>query len=153
MSQADADGSPEKPLIICGKTINFEHVAKLAALGSSDKEMARFFEVSFEAWCQAKERCAALSSTIQKNYDETCRRLRRKQMELAESGDKTMLIWLGKNMLGQSDVNTAKLKADGISINVHVTPLDSSTTVNDKPAENNGDTERDRQQNTDADNP
>lgn len=29
--------------------------------------------------------------------------LRRKQVELAMAGDKTMLIWLGKNYLGQTD--------------------------------------------------
>ena len=30
-------------------------------------------------------------------------KLRRKQIEVAMSGNHTMLIWLGKNMLGQSD--------------------------------------------------
>lgn len=29
--------------------------------------------------------------------------VRRKQMELAQAGDRTMLIWLGKQMLGQTD--------------------------------------------------
>ena len=29
--------------------------------------------------------------------------LRRRQWQAAEAGDKTMLIWLGKNWLGQSD--------------------------------------------------
>jgi hypothetical protein len=30
-------------------------------------------------------------------------KLRQKQMMMALDGDRTMLIWLGKNMLGQSD--------------------------------------------------
>ena len=34
--------------------------------------------------------------------------LRRKQVELAQAGNVTMLIWLGKNLLGQSDMNTIK---------------------------------------------
>jgi hypothetical protein len=34
--------------------------------------------------------------------------LRRKQLEKAMGGDSTMLIWLGKNMLGQSDKSEVK---------------------------------------------
>jgi len=34
---------------------------------------------------------------------QTKQALRKKQIDLALSGDKTMLIWLGKNILGQSD--------------------------------------------------
>ena len=40
--------------------------------------------------------------------------LRRMQMKLAEDGDKTMLIWMGKQQLGQSDKNeTALTGKDG----------------------------------------
>ena len=48
------------------------------------------------------------------------RRLRRKQLELALEGDKTMLIWLGKQMLGQ--VDTPKV---AIQNNVKSTPAGS----------------------------
>ena len=48
------------------------------------------------------------------------RRLRRKQLELALEGDKTMLIWLGKQMLGQ--VDTPKV---AIQNNVTSTPAGS----------------------------
>ena len=48
------------------------------------------------------------------------RRLRRKQLELALEGDKTMLIWLGKQMLGQ--VDTPKV---AIQNNVASTPAGS----------------------------
>ncbi|MGH8281836.1 MAG: hypothetical protein ACRERZ_06555, partial [Gammaproteobacteria bacterium] len=49
--------------------------------------------------------------TIQRRYlgpynrglDKCRASLRRKQYELASAGNVTMLIWLGKNLLGQSD--------------------------------------------------
>lgn len=39
--------------------------------------------------------------------------LRRKQFELAMKGDRTMLVWLGKNMLGQSDKVDTTLSGPG----------------------------------------
>lgn len=39
--------------------------------------------------------------------------LRRKQVELALRGDRTMLIWLGKQLLGQSDKTQLTGKDDG----------------------------------------
>ena len=40
---------------------------------------------------------------IQRANSELYMRLRTKQIEVALDGNPTMLIWLGKNMLGQSD--------------------------------------------------
>jgi len=45
---------------------------------------------------------------VDKNKIITKQRLRKAQLDLALNGDKTMLIWLGKQMLGQAEnpVNT-----------------------------------------------
>ena len=40
---------------------------------------------------------------IDKNKIITKQRLRKAQLDLALNGDKTMLIWLGKNILGQQE--------------------------------------------------
>ena len=40
---------------------------------------------------------------ITKNRLITKQRLRKKQIEVALNGDRTMLIWLGKQMLGQAE--------------------------------------------------
>jgi len=45
---------------------------------------------------------------ITKNREITKQRLRKKQLEVAMNGDRTLLIWLGKNMLGQSDQPVAE---------------------------------------------
>jgi hypothetical protein len=77
--------------------VNPEEVQKLAALGSSDKEIANWFNVPV--------------STLRDNFrvelgkgrEQLNQSLRKAQIKLAMSGNATMLIWLGKNILGQSD--------------------------------------------------
>ena len=43
---------------------------------------------------------------IQRSESELYMKIRKKQIEVALDGNPTMLIWLGKNMLGQSDAPT-----------------------------------------------
>jgi hypothetical protein len=72
-------------------------VFKLAAQGCRDTEIADWFGID--------------SNTLRYNFSvelikgrETLKQsLRRKQIEVAMSGNPTMLIFLGKNLLGQSD--------------------------------------------------
>ena len=62
-----------------------------------------------QADCAAVLGCSV--DTIQRRYlaeyqiglQKCCASLRRKQFELAQAGNVTMLIWLGKNLLGQAD--------------------------------------------------
>lgn len=86
------------------KVIPPDEVYHLASLGCSVVEMADWFGVS--------------QSTLKYNFGEYIKkgkehiknRLRDAQIKLALNGNAAMLIWLGKNMLGQSDtpVNTAE---------------------------------------------
>lgn len=46
--------------------------------------------------------------------------LRAKQFEIAMNGDKSMLVWLGKNRLGQSDVQKFDHTTKGEKINVSI---------------------------------
>ena len=77
--------------------LNEEMVEKLAAIGCTVQEIADIMGVG--------------DSTIKRNYDlpiKTGRAvlhmsLKRKQVELAKAGNTTMLIWLGKQYLSQSD--------------------------------------------------
>lgn len=74
-----------------------DDVFKLAAIGCKDHEIADWFGVD--------------SNTLRYNFSvelikgrETLKQsLRRKQIEVAMSGNAVMLIWLGKNILSQSD--------------------------------------------------
>jgi hypothetical protein len=66
--------------------------------------MADFFDVKLQTFVDN------FRDIIQKNKLETNQRLRRAQLKLALNGDRSMLIWLGKNILGQSDqpINTTE---------------------------------------------
>lgn len=79
------------------KEIDEELLLKLAQLHCSMTEMADILGVSKDLLNRR------FKSIIDKGKSQTKMKLRRKQIEVAMSGNHTMLIWLGKNMLGQSD--------------------------------------------------
>ena len=77
--------------------IDEELLYKLATIHCTMKEMSDILEVSQDT---LKRNFAHI---IDKGKSDGKMRLRRKQVEVAMSGNHTMLIWLGKQMLGQSD--------------------------------------------------
>jgi len=77
--------------------IDEELLYKLATIHCTMKEMVDILGVSEDT---LKNR---FSGIIDKGKAEGKTRLRRKQMEVALEGNPTMLIFLGKAMLGQSD--------------------------------------------------
>lgn len=88
-----------RPQIILDKT----RIRDYAANGMIMSEIAAIMNVS--------------EQTLRNNYFEDikigrellCGRLRMKQVELAEAGNTTMLVWLGKNLLNQSDRSEIKV--------------------------------------------
>lgn len=80
-----------------------EEVAQLSQYHCTNKEMADFYGVPLQTFMDN------FRDIIDKNRIITKQRLRKAQLDLALNGkDRVMLIWLGKQMLGQSDspVNT-----------------------------------------------
>ena len=77
--------------------IDTEQVEKLASFGCTNVEIAAYFGCS--------------ENTIRRNYGENLSkgrekgkiRLRQMQWKAADKGNVTMLIWLGKQLLGQAD--------------------------------------------------
>lgn len=79
--------------------IDYEAVQKLASIMCTQEEIAAFLGVSTKTLQRDEEFCR-----IYKNGLDVGRMsIRRSQMKKALSGDTTMLIWLGKQMLGQRD--------------------------------------------------
>jgi hypothetical protein len=82
------------------KIIDPKEVYKLASLGMKNSEIAEWFGID--------------DSTLSYNFKQELtkgklnlnRSLRQAQISLALSGNAVMLIWLGKNLLGQSDSPT-----------------------------------------------
>lgn len=85
--------------------INWEEFDKLCAIQSTRREVACWFECSEDTIERACEREKGMGFAAY--FDEKAGSgkisLRRKQFELAMSGDRVMLIWLGKQYLGQAD--------------------------------------------------
>jgi hypothetical protein len=79
------------------KKIDTEQLEKLAMIGCTTEEIAGFFEVSRDT---IERRYAAI---IAKGRQNGKIRLRRLQLQIAEKGNAVMAIWLGKQMLGQTD--------------------------------------------------
>ena len=75
-----------------------EQVAELAKLHCTNKEMADFFDVPLQTFVDN------FRDIITKSRILTKQRLRKAQLDLAlNKHDRVMLIWLGRNMLNQSD--------------------------------------------------
>ena len=83
------------------KEIDTELLYKLAQIHCTMKEMVDILGVSEDT---LKRRFAGI---IDKGKAEGKMRLRRKQIEVAMKGSAVMLIFLGKQMLGQSDTPIA----------------------------------------------
>jgi hypothetical protein len=87
-------------------------VEQLAGFGCTDTEIASFFNIS--------------RTTLERNYEQYMTkgresgkiRLRQYQWSAAKKGNVAMLIWLGKQILGQSDkqeITTTELP-EGFSV-------------------------------------
>lgn len=74
-----------------------EQITQLAAINCSLAEMGAVLN------CDAKTLTSRFSSVIEKGRQSGKMSLKRKQWEMAMGGNITMLIWLGKQYLGQSD--------------------------------------------------
>ena len=79
------------------KVIDPEEVEKLAGIGCKDSEIADWFGIKQDTLRYN------FADQLTKGREHLKQSLRRAQLSLALSGNAVMLIWLGKNILGQSD--------------------------------------------------
>ena len=77
--------------------IDTKEVQKLAEYGCSQREIADFFG------CDESLISKSYSSFITKVKAFLKKKLRKAQIDLALKGNATMLVWLGKQMLGQTE--------------------------------------------------
>jgi hypothetical protein len=83
--------------------IDTNQVEKLAGLGCTNVEIASFFD------CSESLLSKSYSRFITKGKDKGKIRLRQWQLKAAEKGNVSMLIWLGKQILGQQDKSEIEL--------------------------------------------
>lgn len=88
------------------KEVDWVEFNKLCAMQATEQEIADWFEMdtnTLEARIREKFDGARFSEIFRQKRGKGKIALRRKQMQVAESGNVTMLIWLGKQYLDQSD--------------------------------------------------
>lgn len=85
--------------------INWEEFDKLCAIHATQLELAAWFKCTVDTIENAvkREKKMTFSEYYQQKAGPGKISLRRKQWDLALKGDKTMIIWLGKQHLGQTD--------------------------------------------------
>jgi hypothetical protein len=95
---------------------DLSEVEKLGMLGATREEMASWFGCAVRT---VDRRMAKADGDFRLAYDKGFGRLkislRRQQIEAAKGGNITMLIWLGKQMLGQADRQEVKSEAHVVS--------------------------------------
>lgn len=102
------------------KEISWIELDKLCGIQATRREIADWFECSEDT---IDRRCLEEHGVSFASYSEQKRApgkisLRRKQYEAAMTGNTALMIWLGKQYLGQSDKQEHEVKAAGITLNV-----------------------------------
>ena len=90
------------------KEIDYGLVEKLATIQCTQQEIANVLEVSTKTLQRDKEFCRIYKKGLEKGKMS----LRRLQFKAAENGNATMLVWLGKQYLGQTDKQDISMNAD-----------------------------------------
>ena len=85
------------------KEIDLKLVYRLALIQCTDEEIAAVLGVSGDVLTDRKKNDPAFMEALRGGKANGRRALRRKQWQRAMNGSDTMLIWLGKNLMGQTD--------------------------------------------------
>lgn len=99
-----------RPLI----EINQEDFEKLCGMQCTIVEIAGFFNCSedtIDRWCK-RTYGETFALVFKKKSAKGKISVRRKQFQVAESGNPTMLIWLGRQYLGQTEYQEVSLSSD-----------------------------------------
>ncbi len=91
--------------------IDLDQIEKLAQIGATQHEMAHFLGVS-PATIESRLQRPEFRAAWDRGQANLKLSLRRQQVKLADTGNVTMLIWLGKQLLGQSDKIDQRLGQD-----------------------------------------
>jgi len=83
--------------------IDYKQVEQLAAMQCTDEEIAAVLGVERSSISKRKKADKEFFTAYKKGKERGKASLRRMQFKAAEGGNATMLIWLGKQYLDQSD--------------------------------------------------
>lgn len=97
--------------------LDYEKVRQMAKLGCTRREIAAFFDIDESTLRYHERRDPKLTEKITKGIEEGKAQLRLWQRKAARNGQNAMLIWLGKQELGQTEkVDPRTLPKDAIDL-------------------------------------
>lgn len=106
--------------------LDLEQIEKLAQIGATQHEMAHFLGVS-PATIESRLARPEFRAAWDRGQANLKLSLRRQQVKLADTGNVTMLIWLGKQLLGQSDKMSTEVSGPGgMAVEIDVSNPDAS---------------------------
>lgn len=85
------------------RNIDLEQIKTLCMVGCTMEEMSAILGVSQSWLIDEKEQNPAFALAMDQGYSQMKQSLRHAQVQMALNGSAAMLIWLGKQHLGQSD--------------------------------------------------
>jgi len=98
--------------------IDLKELEKLCALQCTVDELAAFFDLD-RTTILRRMKNKEFAALVQRGREKGKVSLRRAQMQAAQNGNATMLVWLGKQILGQKDITVNELSGrDGQPIQV-----------------------------------
>ena len=112
------------------KAVNIDLVEleKLCAFQCTDEELAAWFGVSART-IESRRKQPRFAAVMNRGRAKGRISVRRAQMKLLESGNGTMGVWLGKQLLGQRDVTPIELSGpNGEPVQVSLESLDAIIT-------------------------
>ena len=97
------------------KELDFPQFEKLCAICATEEEIAHWFDMTVDTLsARCKENYGETFSEVYKKFSsEGKMSIRRKQIEVAMSGNVSMLIWVGKQTLGQKDRQETEFSGPG----------------------------------------
>ncbi len=94
--------------------IDWSRIEKMAMAGANGQQIAAAIGIHYNTLdrrCKLEQKCD-FSEYLQEKREKGNELLLRKQFDVAMSGEKTMLVWLGKQRLAQSDKQHSDIKMD-----------------------------------------
>ena len=112
------------------KTIDYKAVEKLAKMMCTQEEIGSYLDISARTLQKDEE----FLRIFKKGIDEAKMSVRRMQYKSAQEGSTTMLIWLGKQYLGQRDKQEVDSTAN-MNITIKLEPVRRSDNGKDNPSQ------------------
>jgi hypothetical protein len=115
-------GAGRKPVYI-----DLLELEKLCSLNCTDEEIAAFFSVTTRT-IEKRRKQPKFADAMNRGKAKGRISIRRAQMKLLESGNGTMGVWLGKNLLGQRDTPLELSGPNGSPVQFSLQVLDAIVT-------------------------